>query len=182
MVEKFESGFLGFYIVIPSRRRQKIGMALWRAGMQLLSSCRNVGLDGVVEQQPNYRKSGFTYAYANVRYEGRASHTSERSDTAGTRTPSRAPALRIDGGGGGGIGGSGGVCARELDKHEEFDNIRCTTSWFILCKFSHATLLCKTFKRLCCGTRTYHTNMLILHTVCLATVTLVVLYLTHHVC
>ena len=138
--------------------------------MRLLSSCRNVGLDGVVEQQPNYRMSGFSYAYANVRYEGRASHTSERSDTAGSRTPSRTPALWIDGGGGGGVGGSGGVCARELDKHEEFNNIRRTSTPLVYSlQISHASLLCKTFKRLCCGMRTNHTNMLILHTVCLAT-------------
>jgi hypothetical protein len=31
---------------------------------------RNVGLDGVVAEQDNYRQSGFQYAYANVRYEG----------------------------------------------------------------------------------------------------------------
>src|SRR4029079_12022066 len=29
-----------------------------------------IGLDGVVAQQPNYRRSGFELAYANVRYGG----------------------------------------------------------------------------------------------------------------
>ena len=29
-----------------------------------------IGLDGVVGQQENYRKSGFQLAYANVRYGG----------------------------------------------------------------------------------------------------------------
>ena len=29
-----------------------------------------IGLDGVVAQQQNYRKSGFELAYANVRYGG----------------------------------------------------------------------------------------------------------------
>ncbi|MGZ3322804.1 MAG: GNAT family N-acetyltransferase, partial [Xanthobacteraceae bacterium] len=32
---------------------------------------RTIGLDGVVAQQENYKKSGFRLAYANVRYGGR---------------------------------------------------------------------------------------------------------------
>lgn len=32
---------------------------------------RNVGLDGVLAQQANYRKSGFTLAYRNIRYRGK---------------------------------------------------------------------------------------------------------------
>lgn len=31
---------------------------------------QNIGLDGVVEQQNNYKKSGFKLAYRNIRYEG----------------------------------------------------------------------------------------------------------------
>jgi hypothetical protein len=31
---------------------------------------RNVGLDGVVAQQNNYRRSGFALAYRNIRYQG----------------------------------------------------------------------------------------------------------------
>lgn len=63
-------GFLGFYIVTPSFRGQGYGLRLWQAGMARLAG-RNVGLDGVVEQQDNYRKSGFVLACQNVRYEGR---------------------------------------------------------------------------------------------------------------
>ena len=64
-------GFLGFYIVRPGFRGQGFGLAMWNAGMQRLAG-RNIGLDGVVDQQPNYRKSGFQLAYRNVRYEGRS--------------------------------------------------------------------------------------------------------------
>jgi hypothetical protein len=42
---------------------------LWQAGIERLAG-RNVGLDGVVDQQENYRKSGFVLAYRNIRYEG----------------------------------------------------------------------------------------------------------------
>lgn len=62
-----EFGFLGFYIVRPDQRGKGIGMCLWQAALDYLGS-RTVGLDGVVAQQENYRKSGFILAYRNVRY------------------------------------------------------------------------------------------------------------------
>jgi GNAT superfamily N-acetyltransferase len=62
-------GFLGFYIVRPEFRGQGHGMALWRAAMARLQPGL-VGLDGVVAQQANYRKSGFILAHRNVRYGG----------------------------------------------------------------------------------------------------------------
>lgn len=62
-------GFLGFYIVHPERRGNGYGLAMWRAAMAL-GGGRNIALDGVVAQQPNYRKSGFLYAHANERHEG----------------------------------------------------------------------------------------------------------------
>lgn len=62
-------GFLGLYIVKPAYRGQGYGIALWNAGLEHLAGC-TIGLDGVVEQQGNYRKSGFDLAYRNVRYEG----------------------------------------------------------------------------------------------------------------
>ncbi|MEV6398650.1 GNAT family N-acetyltransferase [Streptomyces sp. NPDC051907] len=61
--------FLGFYITRPQLRGQGYGIQVWRAGMARLEG-RNVGLDGVVEQQDNYRKSGFHSAWNNIRYEG----------------------------------------------------------------------------------------------------------------
>jgi hypothetical protein len=62
-------GFLGFYIAAPAFRGRGFGWATWQAGMARLGS-RVVGLDGVVAQQDNYRKSGFALAHRNVRYEG----------------------------------------------------------------------------------------------------------------
>ncbi|MDP6805889.1 MAG: GNAT family N-acetyltransferase [Rhodospirillales bacterium] len=62
-------GFLGLYIVRPEYRGRGFGIALWNAGMARLGA-RNIGLDGVVEQQPNYRRAGFALAYRNERYEG----------------------------------------------------------------------------------------------------------------
>ncbi|GAA2618007.1 MULTISPECIES: GNAT family N-acetyltransferase [Streptomyces] len=62
-------GFIGFYIARPAVRGQGYGIRLWHAGMERLDG-RLVGLDGVVDQQDNYRKSGFRPAWNNFRYEG----------------------------------------------------------------------------------------------------------------
>ncbi|MFO1036879.1 MAG: GNAT family N-acetyltransferase [Geminicoccaceae bacterium] len=61
--------FLGFYIVHPAHRGRGHGWAVWQAGMARLEGC-TVGLDGVVAQQDNYRKSGFAYAWPNYRFGG----------------------------------------------------------------------------------------------------------------
>lgn len=62
-------GFLGFYIVKPEYRGKGYGMQIWNAGLHYLEG-RNIGLDGVVAQQDNYKKSGFKLAYRNIRYQG----------------------------------------------------------------------------------------------------------------
>ncbi|MGX9962637.1 GNAT family N-acetyltransferase [Roseomonas sp. F4] len=62
-------GFIGFYIARPELRGQGHGMAVWRAAMARLEG-RLVGLDGVVAQQANYRKSGFSLAWNNIRFGG----------------------------------------------------------------------------------------------------------------
>jgi len=61
--------FLGFYIVRPDLRGHGYGLRIWQAAMAHAGR-RIVGLDGVVAQQDNYRKSGFQLAYANIRYGG----------------------------------------------------------------------------------------------------------------
>ena len=64
--------FLGFYIVRPDQRGHGYGLRLWQAAMAH-AGARVVGLDGVAAQQDNYRRSGFSFAYANIRYGGRLS-------------------------------------------------------------------------------------------------------------
>jgi len=61
--------FLGFYIVRPDLRGRGYGLKIWNAAIAHAGR-RVIGLDGVVAQQANYRKSGFELAYANVRYGG----------------------------------------------------------------------------------------------------------------
>ena len=61
--------FLGFYIVRPDLRGRGYGLRIWNAAIAHAQT-RVIGLDGVVAQQENYRKSGFRLAYANVRYGG----------------------------------------------------------------------------------------------------------------
>ncbi|KIC33371.1 GNAT family N-acetyltransferase [Leisingera sp. ANG-S5] len=61
--------FLGFYIVAPEFRGQGFGYALWQRALEHAGS-RVVGLDGVVDQQDNYRRSGFELAYRNIRFGG----------------------------------------------------------------------------------------------------------------
>jgi len=63
-------GFLGQYIVRPEFRGRGYGLAVWKAGMQHLGD-RNIGLDGVLNQQENYRTSGFHFAHQHIRYHAR---------------------------------------------------------------------------------------------------------------
>lgn len=61
--------FLGFYIVRADLRGSGHGLHIWNAAIAHAGG-RVIGLDGVVAQQDNYRKSGFQLAYANIRYGG----------------------------------------------------------------------------------------------------------------
>lgn len=64
-------GFIGLYIVVPELRGRGLGYRLWNAALDALKA-PSIGLDGVVAQQDNYRKSGFALAMRNCRYEGTA--------------------------------------------------------------------------------------------------------------
>jgi GNAT superfamily N-acetyltransferase len=61
--------FLGLYIVHPAHRGKGYGKAIWDAGIASAGG-RTIGLDGVVAQQDNYRKSGFVYAHKSARWGG----------------------------------------------------------------------------------------------------------------
>lgn len=64
-----EFAFVGFYICRPEWRGRGLGYRLWREVIEGLVA-RSVGLDGVVDQQANYRRSGFELAHRNIRFGG----------------------------------------------------------------------------------------------------------------
>jgi GNAT superfamily N-acetyltransferase len=64
--------FLGLYIVDSAWRGRGLGWALWSAAMARVTDTTDatVGLDGVVEQQENYARSGFVLAHRSIRFGG----------------------------------------------------------------------------------------------------------------
>lgn len=63
-------GFLGFYVIIPEFRNSGIGMKLTRKCLEYMGE-RNIGLDGVVENEKKYQKvMKFKSYYSNLRFEG----------------------------------------------------------------------------------------------------------------
>lgn len=71
--------FLGFYLVRPDLRGRGYGLRMWKQAIAHAGG-RVIGLDGVVAQQENYRKSGFEFAYANVRYGGAVAPDKRQAD------------------------------------------------------------------------------------------------------
>ena len=74
--------FLGFYLVRPDRRGKGYGYETWRAGLRHAGE-RTIGLDGVPDQQENYRKEGFFPAYTTIRYRGKPNLEHKGEDTEG---------------------------------------------------------------------------------------------------
>lgn len=68
-------GFIGLYIVKDKFRGKGFGFKLWEAAISSLSG-RNIGLDGVLAQQDNYKKSGFKLAHRNIRFAGKSTKRS----------------------------------------------------------------------------------------------------------
>lgn len=62
-------GFLGLYLCHPAHRGKGYGFKTWIAGMKRLGD-RTIGLDGVVAQQENYKRSGFQLAHRTIRHGG----------------------------------------------------------------------------------------------------------------
>ncbi|KUM73217.1 GNAT family N-acetyltransferase [Streptomyces curacoi] len=63
--------FLGCYLVRPDLRGRGHGLTTWKTALAHAGS-RTIGLDGVVAQQDNYRRSGFEPAHRTIRYTGTA--------------------------------------------------------------------------------------------------------------
>lgn len=64
-------GFLGLYVVKQEFRRKDIGMKLTKKCLKHLGD-RNIGLDGVVENEKKYQKvMKFKSSYSNLRFEGK---------------------------------------------------------------------------------------------------------------
>ena len=72
--------FLGLYIVLPEHRGKSYGWRLWEEALRR-SGCHCMGLDGVVEQQHNYEKSGFKFFYRHLRYCGVPTFSRERESS-----------------------------------------------------------------------------------------------------
>lgn len=62
--------FLGLYLCLPASRGRGVGYRLWQHALRHAGN-RTVGLDGVPDQQDNYRKSGFELAGQTLRHVGR---------------------------------------------------------------------------------------------------------------
>jgi GNAT superfamily N-acetyltransferase len=79
-------GFIGLYIVKPAFRARGFGLRTWQHAMRYLGD-RTIGLDGVVAQQHNYKKSGFQLAYRNIRFQGVARAASKPNLMDARRVP-----------------------------------------------------------------------------------------------
>ena len=63
-------GFLGLYMVKPELRGLGYGKKLWDTALLHLNDCETIGLNGVLTQTENYKKSGFTPAFLSTRWIG----------------------------------------------------------------------------------------------------------------
>ena len=74
-------GVVGLAIVEPRWRGHGVGRSLWQRALARLEGLP-IGLDGAPSQQEHYRRSGFEFAWRNVRYAGVA--RADGIDAAGT--------------------------------------------------------------------------------------------------
>ncbi|QXP87602.1 GNAT family N-acetyltransferase [Methylococcus capsulatus] len=85
-------GFIGLYIVRPEHRGKGFGLKLWHAAVEHLGE-RTVGLDGVIERQSSYARSGFVTAHRNIRFEWNGPAALETDTAVGRLEPSEFDAI-----------------------------------------------------------------------------------------
>ncbi|MDA0702510.1 MAG: GNAT family N-acetyltransferase [Proteobacteria bacterium] len=85
--------FVGFYICLPEFRGRGLGMAIWNTALASIGD-RALGLDGVVDQQANYAKSGFVLKHRTIRYGGPAPAASSTDSRLRPIDGSLLPAVR----------------------------------------------------------------------------------------
>lgn len=78
--------FLGLYIVRPEWRGKGIGFRVWQTALEA-SAAACIGLDGVVEQQANYARSGFALAFRNQRFQADGAALAALADPAAKIVP-----------------------------------------------------------------------------------------------
>lgn len=88
-------GFIGCYMVKPAFRGRGYGLKIWERAIAHLQG-RVIGLDGVLQQQHNYKKSGFKLAHRNIRYEGKGDAlAAERNEKIDSSTGILEPEARL---------------------------------------------------------------------------------------
>ncbi|MDO0917585.1 GNAT family N-acetyltransferase [Streptomyces sp. DT2A-34] len=88
--------FLGCYLVRPDLRGHGHGLTTWKTALAHAGS-RTIGLDGVVAQQDNYRRSGFELAHRTVRFTGTAPASEVPADVRVVRSEDIADITAYDG-------------------------------------------------------------------------------------
>ncbi|KAI9251909.1 hypothetical protein BDA99DRAFT_541304 [Phascolomyces articulosus] len=64
------TGYIAFYVVEPSHRKNGYGLKTFNHALQHLSTCPWIGLDAVEAQMETYKKSGFVVQTPSKRYVG----------------------------------------------------------------------------------------------------------------
>ncbi|MFE9017701.1 GNAT family N-acetyltransferase [Streptomyces sp. NPDC007808] len=89
--------FLGHYLVRPDMRGRGHGLTTWKTALAHAGN-RTIGLDGVVAQQDNYRRSGFELAYRTARFTGTAPACDLPADVRAVRPEDVADIIAYDAG------------------------------------------------------------------------------------
>ncbi|MFG2549269.1 GNAT family N-acetyltransferase [Streptomyces sp. NPDC048581] len=88
--------FLGWYLVRRDVRGRGYGLTTWKTALAHAEN-RTVGLDGVVAEQDNYRRSGFEPAHRTFRFTGTAPAAEAPADVRAVRPEDLAEIIAYDG-------------------------------------------------------------------------------------